>query len=308
MSDPSGEVDELTAAVRAAALAYVNIAVALTNRARSGRSRFQSRASAASHHLPPVGPDRAPGRTGGWHLPPAPEPEQAQAQPPSTLAGGQGAGAGLGVGVGVGDAVAGERYAPLLLQVVEPAVAEAVLADPGWPALAARLAAAEQEGLDPKALLGEAAAQRAMSGARRPALLLAHRLENADSHRASQPAQQRRADLPSPRGDDAQQRVAAAVARTYPQPLAPPAEPRAAGTGQPIEASSALRRPARAATVADVLARSYPTPLSGPVAGSTGRRGVRQGGTLRPTSSEIAPSRRSWVLLLPSRTARRNGS
>ncbi|MEV5686856.1 relaxase/mobilization nuclease domain-containing protein [Streptomyces sp. NPDC052164] len=71
-----------------------------------------------------------------------------------------------------------------------PEHAERILADPGWPALATVLADAEARGHKPHQLLKEAAAQRELSTAHRPARVLITRIQ----HTSRNPARNRRAE------------------------------------------------------------------------------------------------------------------
>ncbi|KNB50235.1 relaxase/mobilization nuclease domain-containing protein [Streptomyces caatingaensis] len=71
-----------------------------------------------------------------------------------------------------------------------PEHAERILADPGWPALAAVLADAEASGHKPHQLLKEAAAQRELTTARQPARVLITRIR----HTARHPVPNRRAE------------------------------------------------------------------------------------------------------------------
>lgn len=70
-----------------------------------------------------------------------------------------------------------------------PADADRILADTGWPALAALLTDAETRGHQPHQLLTEAAARRELTTARQPAHVLLTRIQ----HTARNPAPNRRA-------------------------------------------------------------------------------------------------------------------
>ncbi|OIK01573.1 hypothetical protein [Streptomyces colonosanans] len=70
------------------------------------------------------------------------------------------------------------RQATALRQTLPPALAEQVLAEPGWPALAATLADAEAAGRDPVAVLTEAAARRELGTATSVSEVLVWRLHH----------------------------------------------------------------------------------------------------------------------------------
>ncbi|WP_406740111.1 relaxase/mobilization nuclease domain-containing protein [Streptomyces atratus] len=97
-----------------------------------------------------------------------------------------------------------------------PDHADRILTDPAWSALAAVLADAEAGGHKPHQLLKEAAAQRELSTARRPARVLITRIQHASRN----PASNRRAEA-------ARRRSTIARAQT-PRPLSYAAQPGAA--------------------------------------------------------------------------------
>ncbi|MFD5563826.1 relaxase/mobilization nuclease domain-containing protein [Kitasatospora griseola] len=74
-----------------------------------------------------------------------------------------------------------------------PDEAERILADPSWPALATALAQAESSGQLPRQALAEAAQQRELTTADRPAEVLLWRLRNATADRIDQRARTARA-------------------------------------------------------------------------------------------------------------------
>ncbi|MEV7118254.1 relaxase/mobilization nuclease domain-containing protein [Kitasatospora griseola] len=80
-----------------------------------------------------------------------------------------------------------DRYAAQVHAAV-PDHAERILADPSWPALATALAQAETSGQPPHRALAEAARERELTTADRPAEVLLWRLRNATADRASQRA------------------------------------------------------------------------------------------------------------------------
>ncbi|MEW2622870.1 mobilization protein [Streptomyces sp. NPDC048106] len=108
-----------------------------------------------------------------------------------------------------------ERHILLIRQTV-PDHAEQVLEDPAFDALAAVLADAEKAGHDPKQLLQQAADQRALDDARRPARVLTWRVERLSTRSA-----------PSARARAAQAQSAARRSSTLVQspPAAPAAQP-----------------------------------------------------------------------------------
>ncbi|MFD0571371.1 hypothetical protein ACFQ0T_21935 [Kitasatospora gansuensis] len=69
-----------------------------------------------------------------------------------------------------------------------PDHAQRILADPSWPALATALAQAETSGQPPHRALAEAARQRELTTADRPAEVLLWRLRNATTDRLDQRA------------------------------------------------------------------------------------------------------------------------
>ncbi|MER5349048.1 relaxase/mobilization nuclease domain-containing protein [Kitasatospora sp. NPDC002551] len=79
------------------------------------------------------------------------------------------------------------------VQAAVPDHAQRILADPSWPALATALAQAESSGQPPRRALTEAAQQRELTTADRPAEVLLWRLRNATSDRIDQRAQAARA-------------------------------------------------------------------------------------------------------------------
>lgn len=69
-----------------------------------------------------------------------------------------------------------ERYAPVVRTAI-PNLAETILGEPAWPALAATLRQAENAGYDPDTVLAEVAALRGFSDAESPAEVLVWRLQ-----------------------------------------------------------------------------------------------------------------------------------
>ncbi|MFB7419391.1 relaxase/mobilization nuclease domain-containing protein [Streptomyces sp. NPDC056210] len=107
-----------------------------------------------------------------------------------------------------------ERHILLIRQTVFDH-AEQVLEDPAFDALAAVLADAEKAGHDPKQLLQQAADQRALDDARRPARVLTWRVERLSTR-----------SVPSARARAAQAQSAARRPNTpVPSPLTAPATP-----------------------------------------------------------------------------------
>ena len=70
-----------------------------------------------------------------------------------------------------------ERYAPVVREVLQAELAEQVLHDQAWPALAGALGAAEQLGARPADLLAAAAGERELASARSVAEVLTFRVE-----------------------------------------------------------------------------------------------------------------------------------
>ena len=83
---------------------------------------------------------------------------------------------------GFGEALAAtQRYAPVVRQALEADLAEAVLRDKAWPALAMALRAAEHAGTEPVRLLQQVAGERELGSAKYPAQVLNLRLTHRDA-------------------------------------------------------------------------------------------------------------------------------
>lgn len=146
-----------------------------------------------------------------------------------------------------------QAYEVVVRQALPDDVAAAVLQDRSWSKLAAALQNAEERGADPATLLAAVAAQREMSTANSPALVLAHRVAHAEetpepsSTQSSAPGSAQSSEAPiaaaaAPTADAAapqqqpqqpEGRSAAQVAaQSFPTPLTQAAAPAAADTGQ----------------------------------------------------------------------------
>ncbi|WP_432565035.1 hypothetical protein [Kineococcus sp. SYSU DK003] len=102
-------------------------------------------------------------------------------------------------------AASSERYAAAAREALPAAVAEAVLTDSGWPVLAKSLAAAEDAGLEPAAVLGSVVRQRETFTSRSVAAVLAWRVDNAIDEAAPKLVQERSdeaAPTPEPQRSD----------------------------------------------------------------------------------------------------------
>ena len=106
-------------------------------------------------------------------------------------------------------APAEERYAPVAREVLQAELADQVLREQAWPALAGALAKAEQLGADPAAVLATAAGERELGSAKSVADVLAFRVE--ERHVPTQST----SELVSARTPTA----ADLVASSYPAPL-----------------------------------------------------------------------------------------
>ncbi len=270
MTEPTGHGDELTAEAARAAARYVSLAMAL-------KRRVNERRTVSSHAVADAATALRKGRSA--------EGVPARGGQPAGAVRQDGA-AALSTTPATATSAAG-RYVAVVQQALDAVLATAVLADPGWPSLAGHLAEADQRGVDPARLLRAAAAQREMATARRPALLLAHRLGTLP---------------PSDAAADADPALVAR--RSFPAPLsagAPNGSGPTSSQPQPPALPAADRRKAERAPV--VAGRGFPTRLVAVLRG--GERRARGLGTGRQTRA--AAARRSWVLLLPARPSRGSG-
>ncbi|WP_438293322.1 hypothetical protein [Streptomyces sp. HUAS TT7] len=112
-----------------------------------------------------------------------------------------------------------ERHILLIRQTVHDH-AEQVLKDPAFDALTAVLADAEKAGHDPKQLLQQAADQRALADARRPAQVLTWRIERLGQRHAPGP------QAATARSTTQRPAAAAPASTPTPAPQPPPARRR----------------------------------------------------------------------------------